>query len=113
MTTATTTTIEELEAQGYTVRINHYRSVSSPSSQPMTKFEYNSKFRDAAWNKVLLPHGGRTEVDITKKVGMVVLGVTGIAICNNEDNFCKKIGISLALSRAVRALGWKMSDYQD
>lgn len=51
--------------------------------------------------KYCLPRGGKTEVTIIDHDDNVY---TGVAKCNPNDAYCKKLGLQLALTDAVRKL---------
>lgn len=71
--------IKELEDQGYTVFVEHWR------------------YADKEGN--LLPRGGATYVDIywgSDPVGF------GEAHCHKDDNYNKRLGLTIALGRAIK-----------
>ena len=69
--------IEQLRKNGYKVRVKHFRR-HSPS--PETK-------------------GGKTVVEVRTPDGKEIKGE---AICSPEDNYNKKIGVRIALGRALK-----------
>lgn len=72
--------LDELRAQGYQVEVCHNR----------------------AWGCGMPPAtGGLTQVSIMTATAEVAYGE---ARCNNKDHYVKKIGLAIALGRAVKQL---------
>lgn len=76
-------TVEQLRKSGYRVGVYHTRRYDHRLIQP------------------LLPNGGRTEVCVTTPHGLTV---TGKARCSKEDTYVKKVGVQIALNRALEKL---------
>lgn len=72
-------TVDELRHLGYKVRVRHFRKLD----------EHNN----------ILPRGGETIVSITDEHGHTV---EGVAKCSNNDGFNKKIGVAIAIGRALK-----------
>lgn len=72
-------TVKELREKNCRVRVRHYRLVD---------------MRDHS----IFPRGGKTTVFITAPTGQEFYGE---AVCSKSDNFCKKQGTLLAISRAL------------
>lgn len=88
-------TVEELRRQGYKVKIFHKRLVEY---QIITGLRYGEKRGNAYASKIILPRGGKTEVHITTPYGFELVG---IAKCSEDDNYCKRTGVKIALDRAL------------
>ena len=78
--------IEELEAQGFKVRVQHYRY----SREGFLLRNYGGRFN---------PKGGMTIVFISK--GDSKQGAFGVAKCSTKDAFDKRFGVNLAIARAL------------
>jgi hypothetical protein len=72
-------TVDDLRNIGYKVRVRHYRNLD--------------KFNN------ILPRGGKTVVSITDEHGHTV---EGLSRCSSEDGFNKKIGVAIAIGRALK-----------
>ncbi len=101
-------TIEELRRAGYKVTVNHYRypQVANPdmSNSQVKKLECemdNAHFLQES-GAGLSPFGGETIVELVTPSGMIA--ITAISRCNIKDNFNKKMGIKIALNRALSQL---------
>lgn len=89
---------EAVEALGYEVEITHHRRLV-----PVTKFGQTTVSTD--------PRGGSTQVDIVDKDGQVM--ASGTARCSDQDNYSRKVGVSIALGRAYADLTGESGDRQD
>jgi hypothetical protein len=103
-------TLQELEKNGYTVRVHHRRITEAQlraaeeghmrlkkdvPEVPLRKFEIREM------QKPIATRGGYTKVEIFKGEEMVA---EGEAWCNTIDNFNKRLGREIALGRALKAL---------
>lgn len=75
--------IKELEASGYVVNVDHWRY-----------FNDDNKFS---------PRGGQTNIEIIDGISDKVVA-KGCSICSEEDNYNKKLGLQIALGRALAHL---------
>ncbi len=71
-------TIDELRSMGFKVRVMHQRKVDQ-------------------WGLVK-PRGGQTTVELVTPDGTVLVGK---AKCSKKDGFNKRLGVSIALGRAL------------
>lgn len=107
-------TVKELRQNGFKVRVGHYRYTNVQANLfalklKITKFEgrpiLDSKMTPFQKELGISPKGGRTTVEITKD------GFDGKAeaICCFEDNYNRKLGVKIALGRALAAWQAKKS----
>ena len=82
--------IHTLRKAGYKVRVMHWRYI--PNCKPILPRHTISDFTS------ILPHGGKTEIEITAPDGTEF---RGSAECSKKDNFNRKRGIQIALGRAM------------
>lgn len=87
-------TVEELRKSGYKIRITHFRNLFNYSYVGYPK-DYNAKGND------ICPRGGETVVQLTTPEGK---DIATTALCNLADNYNKKIGVAIALGRALKKL---------
>jgi len=85
-------TVETLRKSGYKVGVYHKRR------------------RDERLIFPELPKGGRTEVCVTTPDGRTA---TGKARCSKEDTYVKKIGVQIALDRALKKLELDKEEIND
>lgn len=78
----------QLRKQGYRVRVHHIR-------------EHQQRPHSRLPETVVSPRGGQTEVEITTPDGETVFGTS---YCAGIDNYCKKIGVQIAVGRAMKQL---------
>jgi hypothetical protein len=78
-------TVKSLREQGYKVRVYHFRN-----------YRFNGWAYTTPEEK-----GGCTEVDLIDPSGKTSKGV---AMCNPKDNYNKKVGVMVALGRAMKTL---------
>lgn len=74
--------IEDLETKGYKVEVRHVRYLDE-DEKPIDK-------------------GGYTSVNLYKNERTAA---HGIAACSKKDNYNRKLGLTIALGRAVKKLG--------
>jgi len=77
-------TVSELRKCGHKVRVHHHRRL------PQAPF--NNQTAVAA-------RGGKTVVEVTTPDGRTLIG---IARCSKKENFNKKLGVRIALGRALK-----------
>ena len=78
-------TVHELRKRGFKVRVMHRRQYDN----------YSQHMR-------VLMNGGTTIVNVTDPMGHTR---TGEAICSVHDQFNRKLGLRIALGRALKQLG--------
>lgn len=83
------TTVRQLRKDGYKVRVLHHRSKKMVQS---TNNPYGHKV------EIIHNLGGSTEVIIDGPNGD---HYKGVAVCSNKDNYNKKLGVKIALGRAL------------
>lgn len=95
-------TIELLKAKNCKVRIKHLRraclmngEVDDCSRRDIEKFGMFDG-PQGIFAASVLPRGGKTIVEITEPGGRTV---RAIAKCHPNDNYCKKEGVKVALSK--------------
>lgn len=82
-------TVHELRKRGYKVRVIHSRV-------------YYYEHYCAKGNGVLQQKGGNTHVEITTPDN---INISGTAFCSDKDNYNRKLGVKIALGRALKYLG--------
>lgn len=87
-------TVEQLRKSGYKIRITHSRNLFNYSFIGYPK-AYNAKAND------ICPRGGITYIQLTTPEGK---DITSVSKCNLSDNYNKKIGVAIALGRALKKL---------
>lgn len=90
--------VSTLKSIGLGVKVNHYRKYH--------RYENGRVYKDLLPNsmadvKYALPRGGMTCVTLIDKDGSEF---SGISRCCDNDQFCKKTGVQLAIVEAVRQL---------
>lgn len=78
--------VRDLVAAGHQVNVRHVRRgyvEFDPDTLDVVEHVYDSR-------------GGMTIVNVD--------GYVGVAECSNKDNFCKKVGRSIAIGRALNAM---------
>ncbi|NBT35661.1 MAG: hypothetical protein EBT03_09020 [Betaproteobacteria bacterium] len=73
-------TIEELRKGGYKIRVHHHRKVGAEG---------------------INARGGKTVVEVTTPDGTTLIGMSR---CSRKENFDKKMGVRIALGRALKSL---------
>ena len=101
--------IDRLREQGYTVRVSHRRPVELPTPWQFdwpavngaTRAEL-AELREAGWPEAAFaPKGGRTDVEIISPNGAAF---HGNAVCSESDSFNRRLGLQIALGRAVKQM---------
>ena len=91
---------ERLEADGYTVKFNHWRRMlSAQGYEGYAPLYHPHILRQHKWG--IAPCGGITECVITAPSGHQYVGT---AQCRHDDNFVKAVGRIKSLGRAYSAL---------
>lgn len=89
-------TVANLRKQGFKVRVNHFRNIVSDSTKEVeTEVPAHMILPDDE----ILPHGGKTEVLITTPDGKDMVGES---MCHENDHFNKKLGVTIAIGRAMK-----------
>ena len=76
--------IEQLRKDGYKVRVIHNRKID---------------FSDFPKTTIKFPQGGVTRVEVRTPDGKELVGE---AVCHPEENYNKKLGVKIALGRALK-----------
>lgn len=92
--------IKSLQDGGLTVRVSHQRPVKGENPSVLsTRHELDARNTHAGWRpKVWEEKGGRTVVKLFR--GDFLVG-EGAAVCSKRDNFCRRVGLGYALTRAM------------
>lgn len=91
-------TVKSLREQGYKVKVFHDRLLVPVNMGLVTikTDEGDESLFEADIHRS--ERGGRTIVDLTTPEGETL---SGIAICHENDNYCKKTGVAVALCYAL------------
>ena len=81
-------TVQNLRKMGYKVKVWHDRN-----------FIFDSRTLTDCFD----PHGGMTEVEIYDMNAQT--SYVGLATCSDRDNYCRKLGVRIALGRALKKMG--------
>lgn len=84
---------------GYKVRIHHWRIHRTTGEYEPARNFRNPSHRVPHW---LWPKGGKTVVQITTGSGRII---EAEALCSRKDGFNRKLGVQIALNRAIHQLG--------
>ena len=93
-------TVADLRRSGFKVRVSHTRYFNH-------KFLGGSKIVRSAYTRFspnrqdVLPKGGETTVEITDPNGVTVFGTS---VCSQNEAFFKRLGLSIAIGRALKQL---------
>lgn len=91
--------VQKLRKQGYKIRVIHARPYlmydGETPTQPITKFDAEDMGLSA---NDALPTGGETIVELTAPNGETL---RGIAECSQSQQFYRKLGVYIALGRAL------------
>lgn len=85
--------VEQLRKDGYKVRVTHLRFYNV-NGKPELKAKFESPGKD-----FLMTKGGKTFVEITSPENE---NFVGEAYCSIKDGFNRKLGLQIALGRALR-----------
>ena len=89
-------TVKSLRQNGWKVRVTHLRFVTKNG-------ELESTFEIRNFNKEMMQwletKGGKTIVDLRSPAG---LEVSAEAECSKKENFNRKMGLQIALNRALK-----------
>jgi len=88
-------TIKNLRQNGFKVRVHQFRN-----------YDYvihTSVNGDPSLEKRVSCKGGKTVIDVTSTKYNIT--TSGVSECSKKESFNRKLGNSIALGRAVRALG--------
>ena len=92
------TRVAEFRKLGWKVKIHHYRWVDD---QLVMRHEIPSYIDRET-------KGGKTIVSLTRPDGQKQVGV---ANCSKQDGYNKKLGINIALGRALAGFGMSLKDF--
>lgn len=98
-----TNTVHSLRQSGHKVRVIHQRYYSPNNLNVkvlLSKREVHQLSNEHN-QFVMLPHGGATLVEITTPSGQ---NVNGISSCSIKDGFNRKLGLKIAINRALAKL---------
>lgn len=93
-------TVESLRKEGYGVLVHHNRNLLIKPTYYEVVVTGNPKKLGVKSDKIL-PRGGFTKVTIKTPDGREFCGV---AKCSDNDNYNKKIGVAIAIGRALKGL---------
>lgn len=88
-------TVRSLRRANWTVNVTHLRRFKGQKNLLVQKWQTSDP-------NMIEPKGGQTEAFIIAPDGRSK--ARGIALCSNDDSYCKQRGISLALERAIAEL---------
>ena len=92
-------TVKELQKQGYRVDVVHRRAFSDGSRLASYYIRENRDNPDFSYKICnVLPRGGDTYVKIVTPAGNSYIGC---AFCSPKDSYNKKLGVKIALGRAL------------
>jgi hypothetical protein len=89
--------INQLRDAGYKVRVHHLRNFKGHEGL-YTRHDFEVQFSKALYSKLISPRGGKTVVELTLPNGT---DVTDSAVCSMKDQYNRKLGLKIALGRAV------------
>ena len=83
-------TVQNLRKMGYKVKVWHERNYIEKETFGGMQCEFD-------------PHGGMTEVEVYDFDAQQ--SYVGQAWCSDRDNYCRKLGVRIALGRALKKMG--------
>jgi len=89
--------INQLRSKGYRVKVQHKRVDRFNDSM-----KCRHEFEDGSYSKSVSPTGGETYVIIKNPSGTLL--VSASSTCSKNDQYCRKVGLSIALGRALKHL---------
>ena len=89
-------TVENLRKMGFRVKVRHTRNYTG-----MPKFSGSDGI--LVQEDVYDPYGGYTEVEVYDFAAQQAY--TGKAECSKKDHYCRKLGVRIALGRALKKMG--------
>jgi len=84
-------TIKQLRREGWKVKVNHYRNVEE--NRLMWK-----PYKIRELGLTFAPHGGSTMIELEAPDGR---RGNGTSLCSRCDNFNRRVGVLIALGRAL------------
>lgn len=94
--------IKELRDAGWKVKVQVWRDARVSSDSRVQRVSR----KDGVSGHSFIATGGQTAVFVLPPGGTI--GFTGVSVCHPEkDNFNKKIGLEIALGRALRKAGFQ------
>lgn len=88
-------TVAELRKQGYKIQVHHWRYDTWDKGAMYPSCMYRETHEHP------VEKGGLTEITVTTPTGETGFGV---AECSRKDRFNRKIGVAIALGRAMKNL---------
>ena len=98
-----TPTVKQLRQAGYKVRVQRYRYLPD-EEYPISTFDIKqeSEYNDL---RDVMPHGGITVVTISLPGdNFYNVQFTGESICRRDEQFVSKLGLDIAIGRAVHCI---------
>ena len=94
-------TIHQLRQKGFKVKVHHlrYDSRSVKIHRKKAKPYPTKQFIETGEQKFIFPRGGITTVEILCPDGQTLAGESN---CSLKDGFKKKVGVHMALGRALK-----------
>ena len=92
------TQLAALKEAGYKVTVSHQRRYEA------TPVEQSTGVKLPEWEHRIIPTGGLTRVEISWPDKPEEVLATGVAYCSNRDNYNRKLGLTIAIGRARKAL---------
>lgn len=97
--------VKNLRQGGFKVRVGHYRYTNIKIINDPDMPILSSSFTEFQKPFGVNPKGGKTTIELTKDG----IDAKGEAICCLEDNYNRKLGVKIALGRALAAWQAKKS----
>jgi len=88
--------VASLRQSGFKVRVNHFRQYKDGDKTGYTKYMAGLIGSNVLGD--VLPRGGLTTVEVTSPTGETFIGE---ARCSDKDSFNRKLGVKIALGRAL------------
>lgn len=92
-------TLEQLKAEGYEVRVTHLRNAQQSDDADRALLVQPHIARKLGMP--INPRGGITIVEVRRIAGHGGKWSRGFAFTHPKDNFQKKVGVAIALGRAM------------
>ena len=99
----TTPSVAQLRKMGYRVDITHHRYVYDKEDRLCRLLHTKTIYSKYGNLRNVDPNGGRTYA--------IVDGIAGVADCSFRDNYNKKVGVQIALGRALKNLNYMNTAY--
>ena len=105
MTTHPQKQIEAWRNEGFQVRVRHhrvYRHLIDGWKVPLSAKDVVDNADVKHGRLVMMPRGGFTEVTVWDEDGNFL--TLGDSRCSDADNFCKRLGLTIAVGRALSTM---------